>query len=524
MKRHDAARGATLLTLMLAIPLGLVGCGGSHGGGGAGGSGGGGNSNTLTVATDKDIESLELNRSWDTWSTAIVHACTRRLVDYDAQGKLVGDIAEKWEIADGGKVYTFHLRPDAKFADGSQVQAENFKAELARLQDPDQSPSAHSFYTGIAGVDTPDAQTLTIHLNAPEPTFLNVMGMTFAAPLKERVNPKKFISSGPYTIDEYVPHAKVVLKRNQFDTRNTSKLERIVVQLQVNDALQLTRLQNGEVDLLPGIPPQAYARVMADPAAKQNVVQGVVNLTWYFGMNTSKPPFNNPKVRRAVLLALNRKQHAEFSGGGEAANGVLPPHVPGYDPQRKLPEQDVAGAKKLMAEAGFPNGLPAGTKPTFWFVQDDQYTRHAQAIQSDLAAVGINVELRPVTYSEYMTGYRTSADCWYGGWYPDFPDAGNFLEPVLHSKNIKQGRSPNAARYRNPKFDALLDKAHVMANGPQRDALYKQAEDILVEDAPWAPLFFEAETRYFRAGVTGVVVHPVWRQMLTGIDKKASGG
>ena len=117
-------------------------------------------------------------------------------------------------------------------------------------------------------------------------------------------------------------------------------------------------------------------------------------------------------------------------------------------------------------------------------------------------------------FSEYLSGYRTQADCWYGGWYPDFPDAGNFLEPVFTA-----GSSSNAAHYKNPRVNALLAKAHATPLGPERARLYTEIETQILQDAPWAPLYFEVETRYFRDGVSGVSVHPVWRQILTGIRK-----
>ena len=102
-----------------------------------------------------------------------------------------------------------------------------------------------------------------------------------------------------------------------------------------------------------------------------------------------------------------------------------------------------------------------------------------ETIQADLRAAGIPVVLRPATMSEYLTGYRRIAGCWYGGWYPDFPDAGNFLEPVFRS-----GSGSNAAHYRNPQVDALLDQAHSAPQGPDRDATYRQIEDILLRDLP----------------------------------------
>ncbi len=511
-------RTPTSLSLLLLVSGALVGgCGGSgsRSSGTAGAeTGGGAAAKSLTAVTADDVKSVDPALAYDTWSTAVVHACTRRLVDYDGDGKLVPDLAVKWEESADRKSYTFHLRPDAKYADGASIQAGDFVSALRRAQNPKTASPGASFYGAIAGMEAPDPQTLVLRLKAPEPTLLNELGMTFAAPLPEGAD-LKTKSSGPYRLQSFEPGRQVVLERNPHDAGNRANLSRITLQLRVEEPLQLTRFRSGEVDLLPGIPPAEYARVMASPAEKRQVVQGTVNQTWYFGMNVTRAPWNNPKIRRAALLAMNRRVHAELSGGGVPANGILPPHVPGYDPARKLPEQSLEQAKRLVAEAGYGGGVP---KSTMWLAANGQYPRHAEQIRSDLAAAGIPVELKAVTLSQYLSGYRNNADCWYGGWYPDYPDAGNFLEPVLQGRQIPPAGS-NAAHYNNPKVDALLGRAHQTPLGPQRNALYHQAEDLLLEDLPWIPLYFEVETRYFRPGVTGVTVHPVWRQMLTGISK-----
>jgi len=514
--RISRRRVTAVLGWAVASALPLSGCGGgstSTSEPPAGGSGSA-SAQTLRVAIPDDISSLDPAKAFDTWSTAVVHAMTRRLVDYDVDAKIVPDLAEKWEQSADGKTVTFHLRSDAKFADGTPIDAKHFKAAIERVQDPATASPGASFYTGITKLEAPDAKTLVIHLKAVDPTLLNLMGMTFAAPIQPGQDPAHPAASGPYMLDEYRPGSSVRLKRNPNDPHAAGMVEQIDLQLSIAQPLQLTRFRSGEVDLLPGIPPAEYARVMRDPKEKQQVVQGVVNQTWYFGVNVTRAPWNNPKVRKAALLALNRDTHVQFAGAGQAANAILPPHVPAYDAQRQLPAQNVAEAKKLLAEAGFPNGIPDSQKTVLWLANSEQYQRHAQAIQSDLRAAGIPVDLRPVTFSEYRTGYRTKADCWYGGWYPDFPDAGNFLEPVF-----TPGSGSNAAHYANPKVAGLLTRAHSLKEGPERQQLYHQIEDQLLEDLPWIPLYFEVETRYFRPGVTGVTVHPVWRQMLTGIRK-----
>jgi len=479
-----------------------------------------GEPHTLTVATTDNVSSLDPALAYDTWSTAVVHAMTRRLVDYDLQGNLVPDLAQKWEPSPDGKVYTFHLRPDTKFADGTPIEAKHFKAAVERVQDPKTASKGASFYAGITKLEAPAPQTLVVRLREPDPTLVNVMAMTFAAPIQEGKDPVQASASGPYMLERYEPEVQVRLARNPNDARNPSSLKTLVVQLGVEEPLQTTRFTSREVDLLPAIPPAEYARIMSDSSQRDNVARGVVNQTWYFGMNVTRAPWNNARVRQAALLAIDRERQVKIAGAGQAANGVLPPHVPGYDAGRKLPAPNIADARRLLAEAGYPNGVPDGQKSTMLLANNSQYLRHAEAIASDLRAVGIPVELRPVTLSEYLTAYKTSAACWYGGWYPDFPDAGNFMEPVFHARNIRPGASLNATRYNNPKVNALLDRAHAMQPGPAREALYREAETQVLQDLPWIPLYYEEETRYFQDGVTGVTVHPVWRQMLTGIDKK----
>lgn len=511
--RLPAAVRAALLAGVLPL---AAGCGGGSGNGGspAGGPGGTG-ARVLTVATAEVASSVDPAMAFDTWSTAIVHAVTRRLVDYDQEAKLVPDLAENWEASSDGKTYTFHLKADAKFADGTPIEARHFQAAVQRVQDPETGSPGADFFSGITGVEAPDARTLVVKLKSPDPTLPNVMGMTFAAPIQEGQDPMRPAASGPYQLETFEPGSQVVLKKNPNDPAAAGWVDRIVIQLKVEEPLQMTRVRNGEVDLLPGIPPAEYARIMQDPSEKDNVAQGVVNQTWYFGVNVTHAPWNDPRVREAAFLALNRANQVSVAGAGQVANAILPPYVPAYEASRKLPDQDIARAKQLLQEAGYT----PGKKPVMWLSNSAIYQRRAELIQSDLSAIGIPVELRPVTFSEYRKGYRNDADCWYGGWYPDFPDAGNFLEPVFHSRNIGPGKN-NAAHYRNPQVDRLLEKARVTPPGDERIALYRQAEDILLKDLPWMPLYFEMETRYFRDGVEGVVVHPVWRQMLTGIRKQ----
>ena len=471
---------------------------------------------TLRTATSTDVRTLDSALAYDTWSTAVVHALTRRLVDYDEEGRLVGDLAESWEVADDGLTYTFHLR-EAKYEDGSTIQAAHFKRALDRVRDPATASPGASFYGGIEKITTVDERTLRLVLSTPDPTLLNKLAMTFAAPYSPAGAEGKPLASGSYRLVARRPQ-ELELARNPHDDQAGSMADTLILQLQVPEDLQMTRFRNGELDLLTGLSLADLALVKRDPVEAGRLVQAPVSQTWYFGMNITRPPFDHPKVRQAVLHAIDRERQVLLAGAGAEATGILPPELPGYRSEQKLPARDLAKAKALLAEAGYPQGLPKSLTATMWLATGELYERRAEAVQADLREAGIPVELRSGTMSEYLTAYK-NADCWYGGWYPDFPDAGNFLEPLFHSRSITPRNSLNSTRYRNAEVDRLLDAAQATPLGPDRQTLYRQAEDLILADAPWAPLYFEVETRYYRPGVTGVRVHPVWRQKLTGISK-----
>lgn len=465
----------------------------------------------VRTATAEDVGRIDPALAFDTWSTAIVHAVTRRLVDYDESGRLIPDLAEEWFV-EGGLRYQFNLRAGIRYADGTPITAEDFRRALERVRDPVTASPGADFYRGIVAVNVPAPNRLVIDLRRPDPTFLNCMGLTFAAPWPESADPTRPPASGPYEVETFEPGSRILLKRVASDPAAAGWVDRIEVQFKVEEPLQMVRFRSGEIDLLPAIPAGEIQAVLADPQQSRHVVRGAVNQTWYFGVNVSRPPWTHPLVRRAALLAINRGAQVQMAGSGREANGILPPFVPGYRADRRLPGHDPEAARRLLRQAGY-DGSP---RVSMWVSNSAQYLRRAELIQSDLAAVGLKVDLKAVTFSEYRKGYRNNADCWYGGWYPDFPDAGNFLEPVLHSRNIGPGKN-NAANYRSAQVDTLLDQSHTVEDPQRRAALFAKAEDELLRDLPWIPLYFEEEIRYNRPGLRGVRVHPVWRQMLTGI-------
>lgn len=465
---------------------------------------------SVRIVTGDDARTIDPLDAYDTWSTAIVEACTRRLINYDMEARLRPDAALSWSSTSDGMEWSFRLRPGMRFSDGSTVEAHHFAGRLNALRLPDSPSPGASFYSAIASASAIRPDLLELKLSRPDPTLLNALALTFASPALEGKGLRDGGASGPYRIEEYEPGVRARLAANASGDRPP-----LDILFRIDEPLQLARMESGGVDLLPSVPPALYGQVMRDPARRRLLVQQSVSQTWYFGMNSSAAPWNDPRVRKAAYLAIDRGRCARMSAGGVEANGMLPPHVPGYNASRKLAPRDITRAQQLVGEAAPSGGLPL-RGGDFWLPNNGLAQRIGQSIQADLREAGLAVDLKSVTLSEYLTGYRTHAACWYGGWYPDFPDGGNFLEPVLHSRNIKPGRSPNAARFANDEFDSLLDAAAGLS-GVERARLHSAAEEVALREIPWAPLYFETEARLHSQRLRGVVVHPVWRQMLTGL-------
>jgi ABC-type transport system substrate-binding protein len=271
--------------------------------------------------------------------------------------------------------------------------------------------------------------------------------------------------------------------------------------------------ENGTLDVLASVPAADYPRIKQDPKLARSLLEEAVPTTWYLGMNTRMAPFDRPKVRQAVNHAVNREALLRLlNGRGVKATSILPSKMPGHQPELDLYPYDPERARALLKEAGLPDGFTT----TFWVISRDDTMRVAEGVQADLAAVGIKAQIKPAILSSYLTAIHTAntTPLFHGGWYADFPDPSGFLDPLFHSNQIRPTNCNNAAYYANPKVDALLDRARPTSVGEERLQLYREAERLIMGDAPWAPLYYEVETRLVRPGVTGVKIHPMWKYLV----------
>ncbi len=445
------------------------------------------------------------------------------LTRFTPDAKVVPGLAKSWEVSTDGLTYTFHLRTGVKFHDGQPFDAKNVIFTFQRVLDPKTKggrgwplypiKGAEDYAAGKAGsqigVTATNDSTVVITLKEPLAIFPKLLAMPVAsmvapngaADLGQKPNgtgPWKFVE---WKHDDYLKFAK---NPNYFDgpPKSDSLMARIIPEMSTATA----EFEAGNVDVLT-VPDETGKSWQADPD-KSKLLQSAPALRfWYVAINTTRGPLSDVRVRQALNYAIdvNTILSAVMAGRGTVANGVIPPTLAGYDNSRKPYGHDVAKAKQLLAAAGHPNGIDV----ELWAATTDQSPRLSQAIQANLAEAGIRAKIVQRDASSVREAARKgAADLYVKEWWADYPDAENFLFPLLHSKN--KGAGGNVSFYSNAKFDALIDQAHHEQDESKRNALYSQADALQFADAPMAYLFFYKDMYAVQPWIHGFTVPAVF--------------
>ncbi|MGB8812720.1 MAG: ABC transporter substrate-binding protein [Paracoccaceae bacterium] len=471
---------------------------------------------SIVMTYKDDVATLDpaIGYDWQNWS--MIRSLFDGLMDYvPGTTDLRLGLAESYEISEDGMVYTFKLRPGVKFHNGREMTADDVKYSLDRVTLPaTQSPGSGFFgsikgydamvggtATGLEGVTVVDPLTIKIELSRPDATFLHVMAINFSAVVpKEAVEAangdfgKMPVGSGAFKMTEWTLGQRLVFAKNpDYWRAGEPYLDQVTFEFGQEPIVALLRLQNGEIDVPgDGIPPAKFTEVMGDPVQKARVVQGGVLHTGYITMNVTTAPFDKVEVRRAVNMAINKDRVVQVINNRAApANQPLPPSMPGYKADYSGYGFDVEGAKKLMADAGYADGF----ETDLYAMNTDPNPRIAQAIQQDLAAIGITANLQSLAQANVIEagGAGTAPMIWSGGmaWVADFPDPSNFYGPILGCAGAEPG-GWNWSKYCNAELDAAAVAADSMSDPAKSADRLKAWSDIymkVMEDAPWAPVF-----------------------------------
>ena len=473
---------------------------------------------SIVITYKDDVATLDpaIGYDWQNWS--MIKSIFDGLMDYvPGTTELRPGLAETYTVSDDGLTYTFRLRPGVKFHNGREMTAEDVKYSLDRVTNPvTQSPGAGFFgsiagydamadgsATELSGVRVVDPGTVEITLSRPDATFLHVMALNFASVVpKEAVEEfgadfgKNPVGTGAFRLGEWTIGQRLVFEKNaDYWREGVPYLDRLTFEVGQEPIVALLRLQNGEVDVPgDGIPPAKFQEVMADPEQAARVVEGGQLHTGYITMNVNIPPLDRKEVRQAINMAINKDRIVQIiNGRAVPANQPLPPSMPGYTQGYAGYAFDPEGAKAMLAEAGLSDGF----ETELYVMNTDPNPRIAQAIQQDLAAIGVRASLRSLAQANVIEagGQGTAPMIWSGGmaWIADFPDPSNFYGPILGCAGAVEG-GWNWSKYCNEALDAKATEADSMADPAMSDARLQLWSDVymgVMEDAPWVPIFNE---------------------------------
>jgi len=484
----------------------------------------------LRLWTASDWRSLDPAVAFDAESTPLQKLLFRGLLNYGKGSDLVLDQAASWEVAPDGRTYRFRLKPGIRFAHGREVEAADYVAAIERILDPSTGSPGLAFFLDIvgapefsegraervSGLRAPDGRTLEIELQRPVFTFRYVLAMNFADAVPRELfvrgaSPPAagLVGSGPYRIAEWRRGLGYRFVRNPHYTGPDGYVDGVELMVGGEEASAAMMLERGELDRVNADPPTRL-RFQRDSRLRSWMHRVTPTDVGYLFLNTEMKPFDDLRVRQAVSHAVNRARIVGLTAGQcIVAEGIVPANMPWSNPSRPQYAYDPDRARALLREAGLGDGF----RTELWYIQSravDQ--RVAVGLQQDLAAVGIQLELKNVSYPAFEAKVRRRGEvaCGLWGWLQDYPDPSTFLDTLLNGDRIQPGGSNNQAFYNNPEFNRRVNEAALLMDAAVRLRLFREAEDIALRDAPWVPLYHEQYAILRSPRLRGDVPHPVW--------------
>jgi peptide/nickel transport system substrate-binding protein/oligopeptide transport system substrate-binding protein len=487
----------------------------------------------------QDPSSLDPARIVDLYGVAVANQIFDGLVAFDAHLNVVPALAQSWSASRDGLVWTFHLRKGVQFHNGQEMSAEDIVYSLSRLLDPavgsrnsplmDKVKGATEFQAGITkvleGIKAIDRYTVEVSLSEPFVPFISILGMAHTS-IVPRGEVERLgtdfgtapVGTGPFRFVRWARGQEILLETNKDYFRGRPALDRVrfVIFPGSTQSVMLKAFERGELEESPLTPDRRHEFLGA--TAYKVVRKPTLSLRLY-GFNLERPPFQKREVRQAFNYAIDKiRLNQEVYGGlYVVARGILPPGMPGYSPEVQGYDYDPGRAKTLLAAAGYAGGknLPHVTLSTA--AKSVEAREETRLIQHELAALGVQVDVQE---SEDWPTFRRALEqgnvqLFRYSWYADYPDPDNFLYPLFHSAGQR-----NYYRYRNAAVDKLLDEARRETDDLRRVQLYREAEQLILQDAPGMMLLHFTYESVFQPYVEGVVVsalgdpyvslHAVW--------------
>ena len=478
---------------------------------------------TLVVGLVAEPVNLDPPQVTDLNSLRVSRRIVETLVGFpDESTQIVPGLADSWTVSKDGLTYTFKLRRGVKFHDGTPFNAEAVKFSIERQFNPEHPanklgkyPFANYFFGNVKAVEAMDDATVRFVLKEPRASFLAVLtagAASIVSPTAVRkwgadypLNP---VGTGPFRYASWQRGQQVILEKNPDYWRGPVKIDRVIYRSIVEDQARLTELLTGAIDVIVGVPPDFVGQL--ESGGRANLLKQVGAHVWYLGINNQKKPFDDKRVRQALNYAVNKDAIVKdvLKGTGAVSRGPVLPGTWGAEPALKAYPYDPQRARQLLAEAGYPNGFST----TLWVPESGSGMQSPVAMstvmQSNLKAVGVNVALQTMEWGAYLAKLRSQEQELFAlSWMAGTEDPDMVMYPLLHSSQWTPN-GPNRALYKNARFDELLAQARHSTDQARRAELYREAQRILVEDAPWIFIDHEVQIAAAAKRVQGLKLHP----------------
>lgn len=512
-----------LLTFIFVISILLTGCSSSA-------SKNESAKNILVFAQGADPRSLDPAYLDDSESSKITFQIYEGLVRYKTgKTEVEPSLATEWSVSPDGKEWTFKLRKNVKFHDGTPFNAEAVKFSIDRQLEPNRKndmPYAKFVYEGVKSVQVIDEFTVKIVLDKPMAAFLANMAMPQGAPIVSPAAVKKYngilsenpVGTGPYKFVKWEKAQYVELVAVDEYWGEKPKVKKAVYKFTKENSVRASDLITGSTDIMDGVDTNDVKKLESQNLTV--IKQPGMNIN-YMGFFNDKGPFQNPEIRKAISMAINRQDLVDYLylGMAKLPNSLLPDFIPGYSKTAKPYSYNPEEAKKILAKEGMANleftAITYSNPRPYNPVNGEKL---ATAIQAELAKIGVKMNIKSYPWTEYKQVLKQGeGDAFFYGWTGDNGDADNFLM-LLDSNQIKS--SLNAARYSNPKYDQLLEKGRTTMDATERAVLYAQAQDILMADAPWVYISHGVALAAHRSNIKGFALHPIGKHWLNLVSKE----
>jgi len=491
---------------------------------------------TLNLYSYQDPLTLDPAVAGETTSRQYIEQLFSGLVRLDDSLEPVPDIAERWEIGNEGRTYTFYLRHDVRFHNGQEVRAQDFKYSWERACDPGTGSLTAATYLGdivgvsevlageskeISGVRVIDDYTLEVTIDAPKVYFLSKLTYVTAL-VVDRANVAagdrwwhKPNGTGPFKLKRWDKGNLLVLERNEGYYGERARVDSVV--FQILSGVPMNMYETGEIDVT-GVSLLYIDKVRdrAGPFYRELTVVPELSF-FYIGFNTARPPFDDANIRRAFCHAVGKEKLASlvFRDMVEPAYGILPPGMPGFNEDLSGLRYDPEKARELIAASGYGDAsrLPPVTITTSGWGGLISPALEA-VIHEWRQNLGVEVRVRQLEPQRFIYHLKEEKDeMFYIGWIADYPHPQNFLEVLFYS-----GADNNHGEYSDPEIDALLDRAGIELDRNLSLGLYRQAEQKLVRDAATLPLWFGKNYILVKPYVKGYRLNPQGLVMLNSVS------